>query len=51
MVVVEYLPFNLGEKVGFINYCQRALNPNASRVPRTIVTYALFNLYKKVKKI
>ena len=47
MVAVEHLPFNFGEKVGFVNYCQKALNPSACRVPRTTLTRTLFNLYKK----
>ena len=29
MVAVEHLTFNFGEKVGFVNYCQKALNPSA----------------------
>ena len=33
MAVVEHLLFNFGEKVGFLNYCQKTLNPNAYRVP------------------
>ena len=38
IVAVEHLPFSFGEKVGFINYCQRVLNPAACRVPRTTFT-------------
>ncbi|KAK2645870.1 hypothetical protein Ddye_021065 [Dipteronia dyeriana] len=38
MVVVEHLPFSFGEKVGFIKYCHKALNPAACRVPRTTLT-------------
>ena len=34
MVVVKHLPFNFDEKVGFVNYCQKALNPSACRVSR-----------------
>ena len=50
MVAVEHLPFNFGEKVSFVNYCQKALNPSACRVLRTTPTRTLFNLYKKSKK-
>ena len=50
MVAVEHLLFNFGEKVGFVSYCQKALNPSACRIPRTTFTSTLFNLYKKVKK-
>ena len=50
MVTVEHLPFNFGEKVGFLNYCQKALNPSACRVSRTTFTCTHFNLYKKNKK-
>ncbi|KAK2646346.1 hypothetical protein Ddye_021541 [Dipteronia dyeriana] len=38
MVAVEHLPFSFGEKVGFIKYCHKALNPVACRVPRTTLT-------------
>ena len=51
MVVVEHLPFNFGEKVDFISYCQRTLNPSACRVPRTTLTHATFYFCKKGKKI
>ncbi|KAK3222295.1 hypothetical protein Dsin_009320 [Dipteronia sinensis] len=51
MVAVEHLPFSFGEKVGFNNYCQRALNPTACRVPRTTLTEALENIYEKEKKM
>ena len=37
-------------KVDFINYCQKTLNPSASRVPRPTLTRTLLNLYKKNKK-
>ena len=47
MVVVEHLPFSFGEKVGFINYCQWALNHDACCVPRTILTETLKNIYEK----
>ena len=50
MVAVEHLPFNFGEKVGFVNYCQKTLNPSACHVPRTTLTHTLFNLYRKSKK-
>ena len=46
MVAVENLSFNFGENVGFINYYQRALNPSASCVPRTTLTYT-FLIYIK----
>ncbi|KAK2638123.1 hypothetical protein Ddye_025918 [Dipteronia dyeriana] len=38
MVAVEHLLFSFGEKVGFIKYCHKALNPAACRVPRTTLT-------------
>ncbi|KAK2654332.1 hypothetical protein Ddye_014188 [Dipteronia dyeriana] len=44
MVVVEHLPFSFGEKVGFVNYCQTALNPAMQRVPRVTLTRALVNI-------
>ena len=50
MVTVEHLSFNFGEKVDFVNYCQKTLNLSACRVPKTTLTRTLFNLYKKVKK-
>jgi hypothetical protein len=34
MVSMEHLSFSFGEKVGFVNYCQNALNPSAKRIPR-----------------
>ena len=50
MVAVEHLSFNFSEKVGFVNYCQKALNPSACRILKTTLTRTLFNLYKKSKK-
>ena len=50
MIMVEHLPFNFGEKVGFLNYFQKALNPNVCRVSRTTLTRTLFHLYKKKSK-
>lgn len=50
MVAVEHLSFSFGEKIGFIGYCHKALNPAACRVPRTTLTRALFKIYKKEKK-
>ena len=50
MIAVKHLPFNFGEKVGFVNYCQKTLNSSACHVPRTTLTRTLFNLYKKSKK-
>ncbi|KAK3229565.1 hypothetical protein Dsin_001446 [Dipteronia sinensis] len=49
IVAVEHLPFSFGEKVGFVNYCQNALNPAMQRVPRVTLTRALFSIYKKEK--
>ena len=49
-MVIEHLPFSFGEKVDFVNYCQRTLNPTTCRVPRIIFTHILFYLYKKRKK-
>ena len=48
-IAVEHLPFNVGEKVDFVNYCQRVLNPIVCRVPRTIFTCIIF-FYKKEKR-
>ena len=50
MVATEHLPFGVGEKVGFVNYCQTALNPAMQRVPRTTLTRTLNAIYKKDKK-
>ena len=50
MVAVEHLYFSFGEKLGFINYCKNALNPQATRVPRITLTRTLYKLYKKEKK-
>ena len=50
MVAVEHLSFSFGERVGFINYCRRALNPAACRVPRTTLTSTLKKIYLKEKK-
>ena len=49
MVATEHLPFGFGEKVGFINYCQNALNPTMQRVPRTTLTRTLTGIYKTEK--
>jgi len=51
MAVVEHLSFSFGEKLGFINYCKTALNPQGTRVPRTTLTRTLHKLYKKEKKL
>ena len=48
--MLEHLPFGFGEKVGFVNYCQNALNLAMQRVPRSILTHALNAIYKKEKK-
>ena len=50
MVVVEHLSFSFGENVGFINYCQRALNPSACRVLRATLRETLQNIYYKEKR-
>ena len=50
MVAVKHLPFNFGEKVDFVNYCQKTLNSSACRVPIPTLTRTLFNLYRKSKK-
>ena len=50
MIAVEHLHFSFDEKVDFVNYCQRALNPSTYRVLRTTLTRTLFDLYKKRKK-
>ena len=51
MVCIEQLSFNFGEKVGFVNYCQKALNPASKRIPRTTNTTAQYvhKLFKKCK--
>ncbi|KAK2637059.1 hypothetical protein Ddye_031851 [Dipteronia dyeriana] len=51
MVAVEHLPFSFGEKVGFIKYCHKALNPAACRVPRTTLTRTMYDIYKNEKRI
>ena len=51
MVATEHLPFGFGEKVGFINYCQNALNPAMQRVPRSTLTRTLHNIYSREKNI
>ena len=50
MVATEHLPFGFGEKVGFVNYCQNALNPTMQRVPRATLTRTLNGIYKTEKK-
>ena len=41
MISMEHLSFNFGEKVGFVNYCQNALNPCAKRIPRNTLKRSL----------
>ena len=50
MISMEHLSFNFGEKVGFVNYCQNALNPCAKRIPRNTLKRTLYKLYSKEKK-
>ena len=50
MVAVEHLPFIFDEKIGFINYCQQALNLVACRVSRTTLTETLQHIYEKEKR-
>ena len=50
MISMEHLSFSFGEKVGFNNYCQKALNPCAKRVPRNTVKRTIISLYNKGKK-
>ncbi|KAL5856117.1 hypothetical protein ACOSQ4_005919 [Xanthoceras sorbifolium] len=50
IVAVENLSFSFGEKLGFLNYCHTALNPDACRVPRNIVIRTMFDIYKKEKR-
>ena len=50
MISIEHLSFSFGEKIGFVNYCQNALNLSAKRVLRTTLTHTLHSLYKKGKK-
>ena len=47
---MEHLSFNFGEKIGFVNYCQNALNPCAKRIPRNTLKRTLYKLYSKEKK-
>ncbi|KAK2634343.1 hypothetical protein Ddye_029135 [Dipteronia dyeriana] len=51
MVATEHLPFSFCEKVGFIKYCHKALNPVACRVPRTTLMRTMYDIYKMEKKI
>ena len=52
MVAVEHLLFNFGEKISFVNYCQKALNPSACCIHRSSLIGTFFNLYRKsIKKI
>ena len=44
------MSFNFGENVGFVDYCQNALNPTAKWVPRIILTQTVHKLYKNGKK-
>ena len=50
MISMEHLSFNFGEKVGFVNYCQKALNSCAKRIPRNTLKRTLYKLYSKEKK-
>ena len=50
MVAIEHLPFSFGEKVSFINYCRRALNPATCHVPRDMLTETLEKIYDKEKR-
>ena len=50
MVAVEHLSFSFDERVGFINYCRRALNPIACHVPRSMLTQTLQNIYLREKR-
>ena len=50
MISIKHLSFNFGEKVGFVNYCQNALNPCAKRIPRNTLKRTLYKLYSKEKK-
>jgi hypothetical protein len=50
MVSMEHLSFSFGEKVGFVNYCQNALNPSAKRIPRNTLKREIYVQYKKGKK-
>ena len=47
---MEHLSFNFGEKIGFVNYCQNALNLCAKRIPRITLKRTLYKLYSKEKK-
>ena len=50
MISMEHLSFNFGEKIGFVNYCQNALNPCAKRISRNTLKRTLYKLYSKEKK-
>ena len=49
MIDVKYLSFSFAEKLGFINYCQSALNPVAKCVFTTTLTCTEHKIYKKKK--
>ena len=50
MVTVKYLLFSFGENVGFINYCQWALNHVTCRVSRARLIETLEKIYDKEKR-
>ena len=50
MVAIKHLPFNFGEKVGFVNYCPKSLYLSTCRVPKLTLTHIFFNLNRKSKK-
>ena len=49
MLAIEHLSFSFGEKLGFTNYCQNALNPQAKRMPRRSIIRELKKIYKEEK--
>ena len=51
MTSMKHLSFSFSEKLCFVNYGQRALNPQAKCVDRNTLKCTLFNLYKKEKRI
>ena len=47
---MEHLSFSFGKKVGFVNYCQKALNPDTKLVSINVLKRYVYNLYKQEKK-
>lgn len=50
LVCAENLSFDFGEKLTFVNVCQRALNPAAQPIPNKTIKQIVYKLYKQGKK-